>query len=66
MPVAVMGFFFGGFCHFLLVLSAQALVSAQNPPKITLYGNCHSLAPMIAAQVGKVHGYLFFCIQCTC
>ena len=35
-------------------MSAQAFVSAQNPPKMILYGNSHSLAPMVAAQFCKV------------
>ena len=51
--VAVKSYFWW-FCRILLVMSAQALVSAQNPPKMTLYGNCHSSAPIIAAQVCKV------------
>ena len=45
---------FGRFCGFLLVMSGDTLVSVQNPPKRTLYGNCHSSAPMIAALVCKV------------
>ena len=28
------------FSNFLLFMSAQVLVSAHNPPKITLHGNC--------------------------
>ena len=46
---------FGRFCNFLLFMSAaQVLVSAQNPPKITLHGNCCSSASIRATKVPKV------------
>ena len=45
---------FGGFCNFLLALSAHILVSASNQPKITLYNNCLRSAPMKATKVLNV------------
>ena len=45
---------FGRFYNFLLFMSAQAIVSAQNPAKINLHGNCHITAPIRATKVPKV------------
>ena len=41
---------YGGFCNFLLVMSVQVFVSAQNLLKITLHSNCHTSAPIMATQ----------------
>ena len=48
------GLIFGWFCNFLLFMSAHVLVSAQNQPKITLHGNCHSKASRRATKVPNV------------
>ena len=45
---------FGGLRNFLLVMSAEVLVSAQNPPKVTLPGNSPSSAPIKATKVPEV------------
>ena len=45
---------FNGFYNFLLFMSAQVFVSAQNSLKITLHSNCHNSAPIMARQVHKV------------
>ena len=45
---------FARFCNFLLFLSAQVLVSAQNLPNITLHSNCCSSASIGAKKVPKV------------
>ena len=57
-------------------MSAQALITAPNPRKITLCSNCPSSAPIIAAQVVKGpymkdvgHSYIYwykmhFLIKC--
>ena len=44
---------FGGFCNFILAMSAHVFVSAQNPPKITIHINCYSSAPINATKVLK-------------
>ena len=38
----------------LLLMSAEVLVSVQNPPKITLHGNWSSSASIVATKVLKV------------
>ena len=34
-------------CNFLPVMNVQVLMSAHNPPKVTLHGNCHSSATQV-------------------
>ena len=48
------GLFLADLCNFLLVTSAQVFVSAKNLLKITLPGNCHTSAPIMATHVHKV------------
>ena len=45
---------FGGLHNFLSLMSAQEFMSAQNLPKISLYGNCHSTAPTMATLLTQV------------
>ena len=46
--------YFGEFSSFLLFMSAQVIVSAQNPLNITLHDNCCSSASVRATKVPKV------------
>ena len=46
MPVFEQGYF-RQFCNFLLFMSALVLLIAQNPPEITLHGDCHSTASQV-------------------
>ena len=45
---------FGRFSNFFLFMSAQALVSTQKPPNITLHGNCCNSASKRATMLPKV------------
>ena len=56
------------FNKFLSLTNIWALITRrklQNPPKITLHGNCHSSAPITDTKVPRVtfkdngHNYLF-------
>ena len=56
---------FDGYFNFLLFMSAQVFVSANNPPKKTLHGICHSTTPIRTTKVPKVPwAQLSFLIQC--
>ena len=45
---------FGGLHNLLSLMSAQEFMSAQNLPKISLYGNFHSTAPTMATLLTQV------------
>ena len=48
--------FFGGFCNFILFMSAQVIVNAQNPSNIPLHSNCCSSVSIWVKMPRKNNG----------